>query len=280
MALFPKLKIKAPKMAHHDLSHYFRTSMAPGTLVPIACFPVVPGDDVQMNYESLINTQALLSPLYGSYKLQIDTFFAGSSLYIPKLWRNGSMQQTDGTLDANYPYFQFPVRGTGGVSATLIDPSSVFSYLGLPPWYGNKYMGHTDSINAIPWLMYIDIYRHYYVNRRGVFPFTLIIALLSVELLLTSKSGFGCLLIQIVLLLLQLRLVLKLTLSGANIEKTVNERAAKAGKHLTAESLTKRFFISHRIQSLRRRLPHSTYNRECNEHRQSQALHNTHRSFS
>lgn len=167
MALFPKMKIKAPKMAHHDLSHYFRTSMAPGTLVPIACFPVVPGDDIQLNYESLINTQALLSPLYGSYKLQIDTFFAGSSLYIPKLWRNGSMQQTDGTLDANYPFIQFTAPTEDGVPVKTLNPSSLFAYLGLPPWYGNKYLDHTDNINAIPWLMYIDIYRHYYVNRQA-----------------------------------------------------------------------------------------------------------------
>jgi len=167
MSVFPKMKVKAPKMAHHDLSHFFRTSMATGPLVPIACFPVVPGDDIQLNYESLINTQALLTPLYGSYKLNIETFFAGTSLYIPKLWRNGSMQAADGTLDANYPFFELNDPTTDGVPVNGLNPSSLFAYLGLPPYYGNRFMDHPDQINAIPWLMYMDIYRHYYVNRQA-----------------------------------------------------------------------------------------------------------------
>lgn len=148
--------------------------MAPGTLVPIYCRNVVPGDDLTLAYESLVNTQALLSPLYGSFKLQVDTFFAGTSLYCPQLWRNGSMQQEDGTLSAPYPTFRFTYTDDGKkVSDVAIDPSSLLAYLGFAEGYFPAPLnGNTNDrfsrreFNAVPLLMYLDIIRHFYVNRQ------------------------------------------------------------------------------------------------------------------
>lgn len=176
MAVFPKLKQPAPKLANHNRSHYFRTSMSVGPLYPIRCIPVNPGDNLGQQFESLVNTQALLSPLYGSFKLKIMGFFAGTSLYIPKLWRNGSMQQTDGTLDANYPVFQFPSAssdwnpGLHAVSAT-----SLLSYLGFNPGYFDvsAITASKRNWNLIPLLMYWDIFRHYFANRQETqFPYS------------------------------------------------------------------------------------------------------------
>lgn len=172
MAIFPKLKVRAPKMAHHNLDHYFRTSMAVGPLVPIDCFPCNAGDEHFLDFESLVNTQALLSPLYGSFRLKTMGFFAGTSLYVPKLWRNGSMIAADGTLDANYPTFRWTPTGDGqGSGPKLLDPSHLLSYLGFPPYFTNPVItseaipGDYD-FNAIPLLMYWDIMRHYIVNRQ------------------------------------------------------------------------------------------------------------------
>lgn len=176
MAIFPKLKVKAPKMAHHNLDHYFRTSMAVGPLVPIDCFPCNAADEHFLDFESLVNTQALLSPLYGSFRLKIMAFFAGTSLYVPKLWRNGSMAAADGTLDANYPTFKILPYGDGTtlVPPKLLDPSHLLAYLGFPPYFSNIFeKGDTDapddySFNAIPLLMYWDIMRHYIINRQEI----------------------------------------------------------------------------------------------------------------
>lgn len=174
--IFPKLKVKGPKMAHHDLSHYFRTSMAVGTKTPILCRPFTVGDDVMLDFESLVNTQALLSPLYGSYKLVIEAYMAYNSLYIPRLWRNGSMRNSQGILDANYPYFLLSGNDaipTGG-TAKMVDSSSLMAYLGLPPGYAPNLpmdSGKSDRINAIPLLMYYDIARNYWLNRQEtVYP--------------------------------------------------------------------------------------------------------------
>lgn len=175
MPIFPKLEVKPPKQSHHNRSHYFRTSMAPGVLVPIYCRNVVPGDDLTLDYESLVNTQALLSPLYGSFKLQIDTFFAGTSLYVPQLWRNGQMVSThDSTLDASYPTFKFRFNDdSDAVKNEVVDSSSLLAYLGFSKGYFPVPLdGAVDSrtshrqFNAIPILMYLDIFRNYYVNRQ------------------------------------------------------------------------------------------------------------------
>lgn len=167
MPIFPKLVQKPPKLANHNRSHYFRDSVAPGVLVPIYVKPVNPGDEIYNQYESLVNTQALFSPLYGSYKLKIMTFFAGTSLYVPKLWRNGSMQQTDGTLDANYPLFNFAYASgsTSPVKDLVVHPSSLLAKLGFNPGYLHPQNG-VKGYNAIPILMYLDIFRHYFANRQ------------------------------------------------------------------------------------------------------------------
>ena len=38
-------------MAHHDLSHYLRTSMAPGLGYPICCIPCNAGDYHQLEFK-------------------------------------------------------------------------------------------------------------------------------------------------------------------------------------------------------------------------------------
>lgn len=164
MAIFPKEKKKAPKMAHHDLSHYLRTSMAPGLGYPVCCIPCNAGDHHQLEFKHLMNTQAILNPLYGSYRLQICVFFAGVSLYVPKLWRNGSMlQSSTGLLDVNFPF----VNPAAHKPMYQVDSSSLPAFLGMG-YHSGRFSSapSTFSVNLIPYLMYYDIFRHYYANRQ------------------------------------------------------------------------------------------------------------------
>jgi hypothetical protein len=166
MALFPKEKVRAPKMAHHDRSHYLRTSMAPGLGYPIYCREALPGDQIQLEFKHLMNTQAILNPLYGSYRLQICVFFAGTSLYIPRLWRNGFMSaQSRGILDVPYP--TYALSATKPI--TRVHESSLPAFLGLGVGYGRFTTSASTKgsvINLIPYLVYYDIFRHYYANRQ------------------------------------------------------------------------------------------------------------------
>lgn len=151
-------------MAHHDLSHYLRTSMAPGLGYPICCIPCNAGDHHQLEFKHLMNTQAILNPLYGSYRLQICVFFAGVSLYVPKLWRNGSMTQgSSGLLDAGFPYIHI----SPNKPMYHVNESSLAAYLGMG-YHTGLFTGDQSRlpINLIPYLMYYDIFRHYYANRQ------------------------------------------------------------------------------------------------------------------
>lgn len=153
-------------MAHHDRSHYLRTSMAPGLGYPIYCREALPGDQIQLEFKHLMNTQAILNPLYGSYRLQICVFFAGSSLYIPRLWRNGFMSFGSRTvLDVSYPVYNLAATSP----ITRVHESSLPAFLGLGVGYGRFATGSFPKgqhVNLIPYLMYYDIFRHYYANRQ------------------------------------------------------------------------------------------------------------------
>lgn len=174
MATFPKMKEKAPKMAHHNLSHYFRTPMASGPLYPIYIKYVNAGDDLQTGYESLVNTQALLSPLYGSYKLQIDTFYAPTFLYQPRLWRGASMRgNNNATMDADFPYYRLDSPQGSGNVLKKISPSHLLSYLGHGAYSSHWWLddgqapGEVEEFNALPLLIYLDIWRTYYAARHS-----------------------------------------------------------------------------------------------------------------
>lgn len=163
MAIFPKEKKKAPKMAHHDLSHYLRTSMAPGLGYPILCVPCNAGDQHQLEFKHLMNTQAILNPLYGSYRLQICVFFAGISLYIPRLWRNGFMNSDrTGLMDVDFPV----ITPATNKSMYRVNESSLPAFLGMGYHSGSFTSSGTFKVNLIPYLMYYDIFRHYYANRQ------------------------------------------------------------------------------------------------------------------
>lgn len=159
-------------MAHHDRSYYFRTSMAPGLGYPIYFKEMIAGDQLQLDFKHLMNTQAILNPLYGTYRLQICVFFAGTSLYIPALWRNGYMNTANsrGLMDVNYPVLNVIAHNP----VYRVHESSLPAFLGLGVGFAREYTagtGKTGTINAIPYLMYYDIFRHYYANRQEeVFP--------------------------------------------------------------------------------------------------------------
>lgn len=179
MAVFPSEEVKPAPLSNHDRSYYLRNSMGVGPLYPIACVPVNGGDDNFIDVASLVNTQALLNPLYGSYKLKIMAFFGGTSLYIPRLWRNGSMRNNNGLLDVDYPTFKLSlVSKETFPKMPTINSTQLLAYLGFNPGFADvmQYTGKSGDkrrpFSALPLLMYWDIWRHYFVNRQEkTFPY-------------------------------------------------------------------------------------------------------------
>ncbi len=74
--------------ANFNLSKIFRSSVAPGTLVPCYCNIATNGDTFDINLRHLIKTLPTNGPLFGSFKMQIDFFQIPIRLYNGLLHNN------------------------------------------------------------------------------------------------------------------------------------------------------------------------------------------------
>lgn len=180
MAIFPSLKVKAPKQSNFDQTRKVRTTMAPGVLTPLLCEPLVAGDQVKISIESLIKTYAALVPIMGTFKLETTVWFAPLSLYIPRLKSNSALTPTTSSSlpDVLFPYFRLPSSAaTSNVdySSNYVSPDSLLRYLGLPYRFTDKTAPVEElpglkmygrKFNGVPLLMYLDIFRNYYANRQ------------------------------------------------------------------------------------------------------------------
>lgn len=169
-----KVALKNYERSTHDLSYAFRTSMAPGTLVPFLVKPIGPGSTWDIDLEAIANTHPTIGPLYGSFKLQLDVFIAPMRCYIARLHNNES------GLGRDMENVLFPLIEKNGwwdndwindkdVNIKQINPSSILSYLGING-IGRTLSGTTGGLgrrfNGIPYLAYWEIYKNYYANQQ------------------------------------------------------------------------------------------------------------------
>lgn len=157
-----------------NLSFIWRSTMAAGTVVPFLCEIVLPGDTWDMNINNDTKTHPTTGPLFGSFKVQHDMFFAPMRLYNGLLHNNPAGLGLDMTR-VKFPYIQlagYPV----GVNTDLedndldnmqINPSCLLAYtgirgIGLPDVGAAKFR----NMNATFILMYWDTIKNYYSNKQ------------------------------------------------------------------------------------------------------------------
>lgn len=168
----------------HNLRETFRSTMASGTLVPFMVQPMLPGDTMDINLECDVRTLPTIGPLFGSFKVQLDVYQIPLRLYMRDLQMNKleigrdmsvvkfplmKIQTNDISLGLNFEYSKTTPYGGKEINNCQIEPSTILSYLGI------KGVGQlTDTsetfkverlFNAVPWLMYWDIYKQYYSNK-------------------------------------------------------------------------------------------------------------------
>ena len=83
-----KVELDGFKRSTHDLSYVFRNTQSAGTLVPFGVIPVLPGDTFDINFDANVRTLPTIAPLFGSFKLQIDSYFCPIRLYNGLLHNN------------------------------------------------------------------------------------------------------------------------------------------------------------------------------------------------
>ncbi len=156
----------------HNLSKKFASSMCAGTLVPCYVNIGLPGDEWNIDINTLVRTLPTNGPLFGSFKMQVDCFMIPMRLYQGILHNNA----VNIGMKMNQVYFPtFKVYSSKGASTrpsadSVVSYTALIRYLGIS---GNKVVDNTflsDTVvreyNALAVLSYYDIYKNYYANKQ------------------------------------------------------------------------------------------------------------------
>jgi len=166
-----KIELHNYERSTHDIGYVWRSTMAAGTLVPFMVQVALPGDTFDIDLEVDVLTHPTIGPLFGSYKVQLDVFQVPVRLYQAKLHMNMLGIGLD-MSKVGLPLIELqapPVNPSKPIDNQQINPSSLFSYLGI------RGLGNGDAeatgfvrrtFNAIPYLAYWDIYKNYYANKQ------------------------------------------------------------------------------------------------------------------
>ena len=159
-------------MSTHDLSTITRTSMSPGTLVPTMKLLVQKGDVIDIDIEANVLTHPTVGPLFGSFKLENHLYFGALRLYNSWLHNNRTkigldmsqikLPQIGCTLNNTYD------QPTTEDQWTQVNPSCLLAYLGIKGYGSMDTNTKTKNAykNAVPILMYYDIFKKYYANTQ------------------------------------------------------------------------------------------------------------------
>ncbi len=152
------------EMSNHNLSFVFRNTQSSGTLVPCMKIVAQKGDvfDIEMFNKTL--THPTVGPLFGSYKLQHFVFSCPIRLY------NSWLHNNRLGIGMNMKQIKLPkfIVSFPGDSATQSksSSSSLLNYMGFKGIICNTGKRLTYQINALPILMYGDIFKNYFANKQ------------------------------------------------------------------------------------------------------------------
>lgn len=156
----------------HNQSYPWGSTMSPGTLVPFMKIPATPGSDFDLELECEVLTKPTVGPLFGSYKVQLDVFNTPMRLYnrylhnnLPRVGLNMSQ--------VKIPQLKLFAQPLGelaeipDIDNCQINPSCLLSYLGIRGIGLHEEITEQErDFNAIPFLMYWEIYYNYYANLQ------------------------------------------------------------------------------------------------------------------
>lgn len=158
-----QVRLREYDMSSQNLSYVFRSTMGVGMLVPFMKILCQKGDIFDIKLMNKTMTHPTLGPLFGSFKLQHFIFTAGFRLYNSWLHNNRTgigMKMSD----IKFPTVKNSSFGPGK-SEVKFNPSSLYSYMG---WRGTRGDGkqNISKKNAIPVLIYLDIFKNYFANTQ------------------------------------------------------------------------------------------------------------------
>ena len=184
MAYDPILKVfkkdyETPNRSNWNLDNKNRLSMDIGYLYPVAVYDVLPNTYFKLDMNAVLSSNPTIAPILGTLKFRAEAFFVEKAAYAQKLRDNDALSVD---RDISWPTF----TNYGNViahSRTKYSPATgLLEHLNMYPvnWQDADwaYRNNTSTkypdvfmfpkLNAIPFIMYHDIYRNYYINVQDV----------------------------------------------------------------------------------------------------------------
>ncbi len=153
--------LKTYNRSTHDLSYIWRSTMAPGTLVPFCKILAMPGDTFEFNLNHQVMTHPTIGPLFGSYKMQADMFQCPIRLYNALLHNNAL------NIGLDMKKVKLPkMKVALDLRKNNISTSSVLAYLGKRGYAGAVKRETGDKTQCVPLIAYYDIFKNYYANKQ------------------------------------------------------------------------------------------------------------------
>lgn len=120
-----------PRMNHprstFDRSHSLATAFNFGTVIPILCEEILPGDSVQLSTSKILRMQTLLTPAFANMYVDTYYFFVPNRIlwdHFPEFMGENTQSSWYPTVEYNIPKVQCP---SGGFA-----PNTIADYLGYP----------------------------------------------------------------------------------------------------------------------------------------------------
>lgn len=196
-----------PKQSNFNLGRVNRFSADVGWVIPCYVEEILPNSYKRLDVEALIQTNATVAPLMGSFKVKVDCFFVPLRLYYRHLSLNNINPDFTDNFGLHYipiPNFDnsvqvdslsgqnaVPITDTSSYAVTYykyndlwyennqtssafnqclqVAPSSLIDYLGiLPVGFHNFAFKGFKKLNGNPFIAYFDIWRNYYANPHDI----------------------------------------------------------------------------------------------------------------
>ncbi len=161
------VNLKGFQRSTHDLSNVFRSTMAPGTLVPFFQQYALNGDVWKINLNTMVRTIPTNVPLFGSYKVQLDVFQIPIRLYVNQL-KNNRLNVGMNMKNITLPQIELQADK---YKINQFDQSSLNAYLGIRGI--GRGQGLKRKVNALGHLAYLDIFKNYYANKQEEHAFVI-----------------------------------------------------------------------------------------------------------
>ena len=146
----------APRSAFNLSHNHITTIENAGSLIPVLLMETLPGDSLSLSVDSLIRVMPQVVPLYSRQRLYLYAFYSRCS----DLWNHFQTFMTKGY--AGTTVLEIPTLDWISSEATPSAPGNLYDYMGLPHGFDPTIGG----INAMPFMMYLRIFRDYFMNRN------------------------------------------------------------------------------------------------------------------